>query len=81
VSTDPTSQQADQPPSQPTTQPTLPPASPNTDQQYASSARLPRRLVRLRTVLGLGSVIIAYLVAWAIVPRDDAAYAAQTASV
>ena len=42
---DPTNQQTDQPPSQPTAQPTPPPASPNADQQYASSARVPRRLV------------------------------------
>jgi len=93
---DPTNQPADQPPSQPTT----PPASPNADQQYASSVRVPRRLVRrtddrmiggvcagladhlgldvtlvrlltvLVTVLGFGSVIIAYLVAWVIVPKD-----------
>ena len=97
---DPTSQQADQPPSQPTAQPTPPPASPNADQQYASSVRVPRRLVRrtdermvggvcagladhlgststlvrlltvLVTVLGFGSVVIAYLVAWVIVPKD-----------
>ncbi len=94
--TDPTSQPADQPP----TQPTSPPASPNADQQYASSVRVPRRLVRrtddrmiggvcagladhlgldvtlvrlltvVVTVLGFGSVIIAYLVAWLIVPKD-----------
>ena len=100
MTTEPTNQQADQPPSQPTAQPTPPPASPNADQQYASSARLPRRLVRrtddkmlggvcagvadhlgldptlvrlltvLVTVLGFGSVIIAYLVAWVIVPKD-----------
>ena len=97
---DPTSQQADQPPSQPTAQPTPLPASPNADQQYASSARVPRRLVRrtdermiggvcagladhlgidvtlvrlltvLITVLGFGSVVIAYLVALVIVPKD-----------
>jgi phage shock protein C len=109
---EPTSQQADQPPSQPTAQPTPPPASPNADQQYASSARVPRRLVRrtddkmlggvcsgladhlgldvtlvrlltvLVTVLGFGSVIIAYLVAWVIVPKDvDVAAPAQAASV
>lgn len=104
MSTDPTAQQADQPPSQPTAQPTPPPASPNADQQYASlangPAREPRRLVRrtddkmlggvcsgladhlgvdptlvrlltvVVTVLGAGSVIIAYLVAWVIVPKD-----------
>ena len=94
--TDPTSQPADQPPSQPTT----PPASPNADQPYASSVRVPRRLVRrtddrmiggvcagladhlgldvtlvrlltvVVAVLGFGSVIIAYLVAWLIVPKD-----------
>ncbi|QIG44182.1 PspC domain-containing protein [Nocardioides anomalus] len=114
MTTEPTSQQADQPPAQPTAQPTPPPASPNADQQYASSARVPRRLVRrtddkmlggvcagladhfgidptlvrvltvLVTVLGAGTVVIAYLAAWAIVPRDvdvDPAYAAQTASV
>ena len=93
---DPTNQPADQPPSQPT----APPASPNADQQYASSVRVPRRLVRrtddrmvggvcagladhlgmdvtlvrlltvLVTVLGFGSVVIAYLVAWVIVPKD-----------
>jgi phage shock protein PspC (stress-responsive transcriptional regulator) len=100
MSTDPTNQHADQPPSQPTAQPTPPPASPNADQQYASSARVPRRLVRrtddnmlggvcagladhlgldptlvrvltvLATVLGAGSVVIAYVVAWLIVPKD-----------
>src|SRR4051795_3529707 len=93
---DPTNQPADQP----TAQPTPPPASPNADQQYASSARVPRRLVRrtddrmiggvcagladhlgldvtlvrlltvLVTVLGFGSVVIAYLVALVIVPKD-----------
>jgi len=101
---DPTSQQADQPPSQPTAQPTPPPASPNADQQYASSARVPRRLVRrtddkmiggvcagladhlgldvtlvrlltvVVTVLGFGSVVIAYLVALVIVPKDVDVY-------
>ena len=101
---DPTNQAADQPPSQPTTQPAPPPASPNADQQYASSASVPRRLVRrtddrmiggvcagladhlgldvtlvrlltvLVTVLGFGSVIIAYLVALVIVPKDVDAY-------
>jgi phage shock protein C len=100
MSTEPTTQQADQPPSQPTAQPTPPPASPNADQQYASSVKEPRRLVRrtgdkmlggvcsgladhlgldptlvrlltvLVTVLGAGSVIIAYLVAWMIVPKE-----------
>jgi phage shock protein PspC (stress-responsive transcriptional regulator) len=104
MSTDPTNQQADQPPAQPTTQPTPPPASPNADQQYASSASVPRRLVRrtddkmlggvcagladhlgldptlvrvltvLATVLGAGSVVIAYLVAWVIVPKDVDVY-------
>jgi phage shock protein C len=81
---------------------TPPPASANADQQYASSASVPRprRLVRrtddkmlggvcagladhlgvdptlvrvltvLATVLGAGSVVIAYLVAWVIVPKD-----------
>jgi phage shock protein C len=111
MTTDPTTQQADQPPSQPTTQPTPPPAMPNADQQYASSAKVPRRLVRrtddkvlggvcagladhlgidptllrvltvLVTVLGAGTVVIAYLVAWAIVPKDVDVYPAQTASV
>jgi phage shock protein PspC (stress-responsive transcriptional regulator) len=111
MSTDPTTQQADQPPSQPTAQPTPPPASPHADQQYASSAREPLRLVRrtddkvlggvcagladhlgmdptlvrvltvLATVLGFGSVVIAYLVAWAIVPRDVEVYPSMTASV
>ena len=106
MSTDPTNQQADQPPSQPTAQPTPPPASPNADQQYASSASVPRRLVRrtddkmlggvcagladhmgldrtlvrvltvLVTVLGFGSVVIAYLVAWLIVPKDVDVYPA-----
>jgi len=106
---DPTSQQADQPPSQPTAQPTPLPASPNADQQYASSARVPRRLVRrtdermiggvcagladhlgidvtlvrlltvLITVLGFGSVIIAYLVALVIVPKDVDVHAAAGA--
>jgi phage shock protein C len=108
---DPTSQPADQPPSQPTAQPTPPPASPNADQQYASSARVPRRLVRrtddrmvggvcagladhlgldptvvrlltvLVTVLGFGSVIIAYLVAWVIVPKDVDVYAVVNPAV
>ena len=111
MTTEPTSQQAENPPSQPIAQPTPPPARPNADQQYASSARVPRRLVRrtddkvlggvcagladqfgidptlvrvltvLVAVLGFGSVIIAYLVAWAIVPRDVDVYPAQTASV
>ena len=112
MTTDPTNQQTDQPPSQPTAQPIPPPASPNADQQYASSARVPRRLARrsddkmlggvcsgladhlgldvtlvrllivLVTVLGFGSVIIAYLVAWVIVPKDvDVAVPAQAASV
>jgi phage shock protein C len=111
MSTDPSNHQADQPPTQPTAQPTPPPTSPNADQQYASSASVPRRLVRrtddkilggvcagladhlgldrtlvrvltvLVTVLGFGSVVIAYLVAWAIVPRDVEVYPAQTASV
>lgn len=106
MSTEPTSQQADQPPTQPSAQPTLPPASPNADQQYASSAREPRRLVRrtddamlggvcsgladhlgldvtlvrllavLVTVLGFGSVVIAYLVAWVIVPKDVSVWSA-----
>ena len=106
---DPTNQQADQPPSQPTAQPTPPPTSPNADQQYASSARVPRRLVRrtddrmiggvcagladhlgldptlvrvltvVVTVLGFGSVVIAYLVAWVIIPTDVAAR--STASI
>jgi len=106
VTTDPTSQQADQPPSQPTAQPTPPPASPNADQQYASPVMVPRRLVRrtddkllggvcsgiadhlgldptlvrlltvLLTVLGFGSVVIAYLVAWVIVPKDVDVYPA-----
>lgn len=101
---DPTNQPADQPPSQPTT----PPANPNADQQYASSVRVPRRLVRrtddrmlggvcagmadhlgldvtlvrlltvLITVLGFGSVIIAYLVAWLIVPKDVDVLASST---
>ena len=100
MSTDPTAQQTVQPPSHPTAQPTPPPASPNADQQYASSVKVPRRLVRrtdermiggvcagladhlgldvtlvrlltvLITVLGFGSVIIAYLVALVIVPKD-----------
>jgi phage shock protein C len=104
MTTDPTNQQTDQPPSQPTAQPTPPPASPNADQQYASSASVPRRLVRrtddnmlggvcagltdhlgldptlvrvltvLVTVLGFGSVIIAYLIAWVIVPKDVDVY-------
>jgi len=110
MSTEPTSQQADQPPSQPTAQPTPPPASPNADQQYASSASVPRRLVRrtddkmlggvcagvadhlgldrtlvrvltvLVTVLGFGSVIIAYLVAWLIIPKDVDTVAVATVS-
>lgn len=104
MTTDPTTQQADQPPTHPTAQPTPPPASPNADQQHASLANGPasgpRRLVRrtddkmlggvcaglaghlgldptlvrvltvLATVLGAGSVVIAYLVAWVIVPKD-----------
>ena len=108
MTTDPTSQHADQPPAQPTAQPTPPPASPYADQQQASFVsgsasgppRPPRRLVRrtddkmlggvcagladhlgldptlvrlltvLATVLGAGSVVIAYLVAWVIVPKD-----------
>ncbi len=104
MTTDPTAQQADQPPSQPTAQPSPPPASPNADQQYASRASGPatgpRRLVRrtddkllggvcsgladhlgvdptlvrlvavLVTVLGAGAVVIAYLVAWVVVPED-----------
>ena len=111
MSTDPTNRPADQAPSQPTAQPTPPPASPNADQQYASSAREPRRLVRrtddkklggvcagladllgldptlvrvltiVVTVLGMGSVVIAYLVAWLIVPKDVDVYPAQTANV
>ena len=98
--TDPTTQHTDQPVTQPTAPPTVPPASPNADQQYASSARVPRRLVRrtddkmlggvcsglaahfaldptlvriltvLVTVLGFGSVVIVYAVAWLIVPAD-----------
>ena len=110
MTTDPSSQQADQPPSQPTAQPTPPPASPNADQQYASSASVPRRLVRrtddkilggvcagladhvgmdrtlvrvlvvVATVLGFGSVIIAYLVAWLIVPKDVDVYSATPAA-
>ena len=108
MTTDPTSQQADQPPAQPTAHPTPPPASPNADQQHASfvsgPASAPRRLVRrtddkmlggvcagladhlgldptlvrvltvLATVLGAGSVVIAYLVAWVIVPKDVDVY-------
>jgi phage shock protein PspC (stress-responsive transcriptional regulator) len=35
-----------------------------------------RLLTVLFTVLGFGSVIIAYLVAWVIVPKDVDAYAA-----
>jgi phage shock protein C len=111
MSTDPSNHQADQPPTQPTAQPTPPPTSPNADQEYASFASVPRRLVRrtddkilggvcagladhlgldrtlvrvltvLVTVLGFGSVVIAYLVAWAIVPRDVEVYPAQTAGV
>jgi phage shock protein PspC (stress-responsive transcriptional regulator) len=43
---------------------------------------LVRLLTVLITVLGFGSVIIAYLVAWVIVPKDVDVYApAQTASV
>jgi phage shock protein PspC (stress-responsive transcriptional regulator) len=98
--TDPTTQQTDQPATQPTAPPTVAPDSPNADQQYASSARLPRRLVRrtddkmlggvcsglaahfaldptlvriltvLVTVLGFGSVVIVYVLAWLIVPAD-----------
>ena len=109
MTTDPTNQQTDQPPSQPTAQPTPPPASPNADQQYASSASVPRRLVRrtddsmlggvcagladhlgldptlvrvltvLVTVLGFGSVIIAYLIAWVIVPNDVDVYGVSPA--
>jgi phage shock protein C len=109
MTTDPTNQQTDQPPAQPTAQPTPPPASPNADQVYASSARVPRRLVRstddkllggvcagladhlgldptlvrvltvVATVLGFGSVIIAYLVAWVIVPKDVDVYAVSPA--
>jgi phage shock protein C len=104
---DPTNQPADQPPSQPIT----PPASPNADQQYASSVRVPRRLVRrtddrmiggvcagladhlgldvtlvrlltvLVTILGFGSVIIAYLIAWVIVPKDVDVYAVSPVPV
>jgi phage shock protein C len=111
MTTDPTNQQTDQPPSQPTAQPSPPPASPNADQQYASSASVPRRLVRrtddtmlggvcagladhlgldptlvrvltvLLTVLGFGSVIIAYLIAWVIVPKDVDVYAVSPAPV
>jgi len=109
MTTDPTNQQTDQPPSQPTAQPTPPPASPNADRQYASSASVPRRLVRrtddsmlggvcagladhlgldptlvrvltvLVTVLGFGSVIIAYLIAWVIVPKDVDVYGVSPA--
>ena len=109
MTTDPANQQAVQPPSQPTAQPTPPPASPNADQQYASSASVPRRLVRrtddsmlggvcagladhlgldptlvrvltvLVTVLGFGSVIIAYLIAWVIVPKDVDVYGVSPA--
>jgi phage shock protein PspC (stress-responsive transcriptional regulator) len=104
MTTDPSTQHPDQPPSQPTAQPTPAAANPNADQQYASSARVPRRLVRrtddkmlggvcagladhlgvdptlvrvltvLATVLGAGSVLIAYLVAWVIVPKDVDVY-------
>jgi phage shock protein C len=101
MTTDPTSQHADQPAAQPTAPPTVPPASPNADQQAASSAKEPRRLVRrtddkmvagvcsgladhfgvdvtlvrlltvLITVLGFGTVVIAYLAAWVIVPAES----------
>jgi phage shock protein C len=100
MTTDPSSQHADQPAAQPTAPPTVPPASPNADQHAASSASEPRRLVRrtddkmlggvcsglaahfgvdvtlvrlltvLITVLGFGTVVIAYLVAWVIVPAE-----------
>ena len=42
---------------------------------------LMRVLTVLATVLGFGSVIIAYLVAWVIVPKDVDVYPPQTASV
>jgi len=42
---------------------------------------LMRVLTVLVTVLGFGSVIIAYLVAWAIVPKDVDVYPAQPAGV
>ncbi len=42
---------------------------------------LVRVLTVLVTVLGFGSVVIAYLVAWAVMPRDTDVYPAQTASV
>jgi phage shock protein C len=97
MTTDPTSQQAENPAAHPTAPPTVPPATPNADQHAASSrSRLVRRsddrllagvcsgladhlgldptLVRLITVLvtvlGFGTVVIAYLVAWVIVPAD-----------
>ena len=82
TSAEPTAQPSDLPPSHPTSQPSSAPASPNADQQYASSARLPRRLVRRpEDRLGFSSVVTAYLVAWAIDPRNDAACSVQTANV
>jgi phage shock protein PspC (stress-responsive transcriptional regulator) len=40
---------------------------------------LMRVLTVLATVLGFGSVLIAYLVAWVIVPKDVDVYPPQTA--
>jgi phage shock protein PspC (stress-responsive transcriptional regulator) len=94
MSTDPTNQQADQPPSQPTAQPPPPRRLVRrTDDKILGGVcagladylgvdrTLMRVLTVLATVLGFGSVIIAYLVAWVIVPKDVDVYPPQTASV
>jgi phage shock protein PspC (stress-responsive transcriptional regulator) len=95
MTTDPTNQQADQTPNQPTAQPAPPPPPRRlvrrTDDKIlggvcaglADYLGIDRTLMRvltvLATVLGFGSVIIAYLVAWVIVPKDVDVYPPQTA--
>jgi phage shock protein PspC (stress-responsive transcriptional regulator) len=95
MTTDPTNQQADQTPNQPTAQPAPPPPPRRlvrrTDDKILGGVcagladylgvdrTLMRVLTVLATVLGFGSVIIAYLVAWVIVPKDVDVYPPQTA--